>query len=99
MPFVRRILHDLFNCELGFSCPETTFVSKQDEWWERGGEDGQDGEDKDDELGVSKRRVRRGRGLQLGSVKKGFRRFTVKVMREEMCRLGYRTEAKSQGSS
>ena len=43
-------------------------MSKQDEWWERGGEDGQDGEDKDDELGVSKRRVRRGRG-QLGSVK------------------------------
>ena len=38
---------------------------------------------------MSKRRVRRGRG-QLGIVK----RVTVKAMREEMCRLGYRTEAK-----
>ena len=70
----------------------TKYREQEDEWWERGGEgeeDGQDGEDKDDEFGVSKRRVRRGRG-QLGSVKK----VTVKAMREEMCRLGYRKEAK-----
>ena len=48
-----------------------------------------DGKDSDDEFSVSKRRVRRGRG-QLGIIK----RVTVRAMREEMCRLGYRTEAK-----
>ena len=63
----------------------TKYREQEDAWWEQSGEDGQDGEVQDDESGVSKRRVRRGKG-QL--------KVTVKEMRDEMRRLGYGTEAK-----